>query len=239
MVRTPSATAVRAGAVPPRCRTCPRQTPRRQVAPTRLPGQGNKPGRRDIRANASRNGPRPVAWCGFGARSVAKARDLAHRGDVAGLGAVLAEAPDLLLPSYAAAIMQAAALAGRAEIVRMLLAGGVGTDHPFYLPVNVTGQALERVVFVTPLCAARMKRRFVVVSLLLAAGAREDVFTSAPRCQRERSSYRRPGRHDRRPGSQRDSAALRCQGRFPADHRSTHRPRSGPRRPRQPRPHAA
>jgi ankyrin repeat protein len=104
---------------------------------------------------------------------------LAHRGDVAGLGAVLAEAPDLLRPSYAAAIMQAAALAGRAEIVRMLLDGGVGADHPFRLPVSVTGVAFERVVFVTPLCAARMKRRSVVESLLLAAGANEDVFTSA------------------------------------------------------------
>ena len=40
-------------------------------------------------------------------------------------------------------------------------------------------------------------------------------------------------------GSQRDSAALRRQGRLPADHRGTHRPRSRPRRPRQSRPHAA
>jgi ankyrin repeat protein len=110
---------------------------------------------------------------------VARARDLAHRGDVAGLGAALAEAPDLLLPSYAAAIMQAAALAGRTEIVRLLLDGGVGADHPFYLPVGLTGAAFERVVFVTPLCAARMKRRSAVESLLVAAGAHEDVFTSA------------------------------------------------------------
>jgi ankyrin repeat protein len=120
-----------------------------------------------------------VAWCGIGARTVARARDLAHRGDVAGLGGALAEAPDLLLPSYAAAIMQAGVLAGRAEIVRMLLDVGVAVDHPFCLPVGVTGLAFERVVFVTPLCAARMKRRSVVESLLLAAGANEDVFTSA------------------------------------------------------------
>jgi truncated hemoglobin YjbI/ankyrin repeat protein len=125
------------------------------------------------------SGPGEVAWCGIGARGVARARDLAHRGDVAGLAAVLAEAPDLLRPSYAAAIMHTAALAGRAEIVRMLLDGGAGADHPFYLPVGVTGVAFERVVFVTPLCAARMKRRSAVESLLLAAGASEDVFTSA------------------------------------------------------------
>ena len=150
-----------------------------QVAPARPPGRGNRPGGKDVRGRESETGPRPVAWCGIAARSVARARDLAHRGDAAGLGAALAEAPDLLLPSYAAAIMQAAALAGRAEIVRMLLDGGVGADHPFYLPVSVTGAAFERVVFVTPLCAARMKRRPAVESLLLAAGAHEDVFTSA------------------------------------------------------------
>jgi truncated hemoglobin YjbI/ankyrin repeat protein len=137
------------------------------------------PGRKVARGDESRDAPRQVAWCGQGARSVARARDLAHRGDVAGLGTALAEAPDLLRPSYVAAIMQAAALAGRAGIVRMLLDRGAGADHPFYLPVSVTGVAFERVVFVTPLCAARMKRRSAVESLLLAAGAHEDVFTSA------------------------------------------------------------
>jgi hemoglobin len=125
------------------------------------------------------NGQWPVAWCGKGARIVTRSRDLARRGDLAGLGAALAEAPDLLLPSFAAAIMQSAALAGRAEIVRMLLERGAGADRPFYLPVGVTGLAFERVLFVTPLCASRMKRRSAVESLLLAAGAREDVFTSA------------------------------------------------------------
>jgi truncated hemoglobin YjbI/ankyrin repeat protein len=150
-----------------------------QVAQAKPPGRGNRPGGKEVRGRGSQTGPRPVAWCGIGARSVARARDLAHRGDAAGLGAALAEAPDLLLPSYAAAIMQAGALAGRAEIVRLLLDRGTGADHPFYLPVSVTGAAFERVVFVTPLCAARMKRRPAVESLLLAAGAREDVFTSA------------------------------------------------------------
>ncbi len=124
-------------------------------------------------------GPSPIAWCGVGARTVTRARDLAHRGDVAGLAGALVEAPDLLLPPFAAAIMQSAALAGRADIVRMLLDVGVGADRPFWMPVGVTGPAFERVIFVTPLCAARMKRRSAVESLLLAAGARADVFTSA------------------------------------------------------------
>jgi hypothetical protein len=61
----------------------------------------------------------------------------------------------------------------------MLLEYGVGADHPFHLPVGVTGAAFERVIYVTPLCAARFKRRPAVESLLLAAGASEDVFTAA------------------------------------------------------------
>jgi truncated hemoglobin YjbI/ankyrin repeat protein len=150
-----------------------------QVAPARPPGRGSKPGGKDAPGSASKDSTRQVAWCGIGARSVREARDLARRGDAAGLGAALAEAPDLLRPTYAASIMQAAALAGRAEIVRMLLDRGAGADHPFYLPVGVTGVAFERVVFVTALCAARMKRRLAVESLLIAAGASEDVFTSA------------------------------------------------------------
>jgi hemoglobin len=130
-------------------------------------------------ALVNRPAPQKVAWCGIDARARTRASDLARRGDVAGLGEALAQTPDLLRPTYAAALMQAAALAGRAEIVRMLLERGVGPDRPFFLPVGVTGQAFERVIYVTPLCAARFKRRAAVESLLLAAGAREDVFTAA------------------------------------------------------------
>ena len=150
-----------------------------QVAPGLPPGRGNRPGRKDARGSEPESSPRQVAWCGIGGRSVGRAKDLARRGDAAGLGAALAQAPDLLGPTYSAAIMQAAALAGRAEIVGMLLDRGVGANHPFWLPVSVTGLAFERVIFVTPLCAARMKRRSAAESLLLAAGANEDVFTSA------------------------------------------------------------
>jgi len=130
-------------------------------------------------ALVNESGRPDVAWCGVGARAVTRATDLARRGDVAGLGEALAQAPVLLRPTYAAAIMQAAALAGRAEIVRMLLEGGAGPDHPFFLPVGITGLAFERVIYVTPLCAARLKRRSAVESVLLAAGAREDIFTAA------------------------------------------------------------
>ncbi len=39
--------------------------------------------------------------------------------------------------------------------------------------------AFERVLFVTPLCAARMRNRTAVTEQLVAAGAHDDVFTSA------------------------------------------------------------
>jgi truncated hemoglobin YjbI/ankyrin repeat protein len=120
-----------------------------------------------------------VATCGVGARIVKRATDFARRGDVAGVESTLSEAPDLLRPTYAAGIMHAAVLAGRADVVSSLLHHGVGVDHPFYLPVGLTGLAFERVIFVTPLCAARMRRRSAVESMLLAAGAHEDVFTYA------------------------------------------------------------
>jgi ankyrin repeat protein len=110
---------------------------------------------------------------------VQQARDLARRGDGPGLSVALTAAPDLLLPRYAAAIMQSAVLAGRTEVTQLLLDRGAGADHPFYLPVGVTGLAFERVLFVTPLCAARMKRRPAVEALLLGAGASQDIFTSA------------------------------------------------------------
>jgi hemoglobin len=133
----------------------------------------------NARGAETQSGLPQLAWCGVGARPVARATDLARRGNVAALSAMLAEAPGLLHPSFSPAIMQAAALAGRGEIVRMLLTRGGGADSPFFLPVGITGQAFERVIFVTPLCAARMTHRAEVESLLRGAGAHEDAFTSA------------------------------------------------------------
>jgi truncated hemoglobin YjbI len=48
----------------------------------------------------SKNVPGEPAWCGVGARSVARATDLARRGDAAGLTTALTEAPALLHPSF-------------------------------------------------------------------------------------------------------------------------------------------
>jgi ankyrin repeat protein len=75
--------------------------------------------------------------------------------------------------------MQVAVLAGRADVVKLLLEAGVDPDKPHYLPINMGGRAFERVLFVTPLCAARLKRRSEVEALLLEQGAREDLFTAA------------------------------------------------------------
>jgi hemoglobin len=120
-----------------------------------------------------------VAWCGIGARTVKQATTSARRGDVAALDTAVAQAPDLLRPTYVVAIMQAAALAGRTEVIRSLVDRGVRPDHPHYLPLNVAGAAFERVLFVTPLCAARLKRRTETTTLLETVGARDDVFTAA------------------------------------------------------------
>jgi hypothetical protein len=43
----------------------------------------------------------------------------------------------------------------------------------------MTGPAFERIVFVTPVAAARLRKRGAVVALLRERGAKEDVFTAA------------------------------------------------------------
>ena len=120
-----------------------------------------------------------VAACGVGARTLKNARDLAKKGDAGGVEASVAQAPDLTRASYGAQLMQVAAMSGRVEVVELLLARGIGPDQPHYLPIGIAGRAYERVLLVTPLCAARIRRRTAVERVLLSAGASEDVFTSA------------------------------------------------------------
>lgn len=129
-------------------------------------------------ADADRVAQKP-AWCGIGARTVKQATTSARRGDVAALDKAVAEAPGLLRPTYVAATLQAAALAGRTEVIRSLVDRGVRPDHPHYLPLNVAGAAFERVLFVTPLCATRLRKRTETIALLETVGARDDVFTAA------------------------------------------------------------
>ena len=122
---------------------------------------------------------RQVASCGVAARVLAHAARLAQRGEVAGLAAALDQEPGLLAATFAARLMQAAALAGQPETLQLLLRRGAGVDAPHSLPVAASGRAYERVIFVTPLCAARLKHRTAAEQALRHAGAREDVFTAA------------------------------------------------------------
>lgn len=109
-----------------------------------------------------------------------EATSMARRGEVARLRDWLAEHPEALQPTTtAAAVLNAAVMAGRVEVVELLLGEGVDVNKPFYLSVGVAGRAFERVVFVTPLCAARAKRRPAVEASLERAGACDDVFSAA------------------------------------------------------------
>jgi len=109
-----------------------------------------------------------------------EATAMAQRGEVARLRAWLTDHPEALRPATtAASVLNVAVMAGRVEVVELLLGEGVDMNKPFYLPVGVVGRAFERVVFVTPLCAARLKRRRAVEALLLQAGALDDVFSAA------------------------------------------------------------
>jgi hemoglobin len=130
----------------------------------------------------ARSGPprrRAVASCGVPARTLSRAARLAQRGDTTGLEAALDQAPTLLATTFAARLMRAAAFAGRAETIELLVRRGADVDAPDCLPVAISGRSFERVIFVTPLCAARLRHRAAAERVLLRAGARDDVFTAA------------------------------------------------------------
>jgi truncated hemoglobin YjbI/ankyrin repeat protein len=100
------------------------------------------------------------------------ALSVARRGDAAALGALLRSAPDILAaPTHAANLLNIATINGRTDVVSLLLDSGVNVNLPS--PVG------ESLVMVTPLCAARLRRRKEIERLLLARGACEDVFTDA------------------------------------------------------------
>jgi truncated hemoglobin YjbI/ankyrin repeat protein len=130
---------------------------------------------------SSRSGPRrrAIASCGVPARALTHAARLARRGDTAALGTALDDAPRLLETTFAARLMLAAALAGRAETLQLLIRRGAAVDAPHCLPVALSGRAFEQAIFVTPLCAARLTHRAPAEQVLLGAGARDDVFTAA------------------------------------------------------------
>jgi truncated hemoglobin YjbI/ankyrin repeat protein len=129
---------------------------------------------------ASRHRSSRIASCGVGARVVNQAVVLAQRGAVDELASLCIDVPEVLERApFAARLLQRATLAGRIEMVEWLLDHGVETNTPCPLDVRLVGGALELVLFVTALCAARLRRRSQIDALLLRRGAREDVFTAA------------------------------------------------------------
>jgi truncated hemoglobin YjbI/ankyrin repeat protein len=129
---------------------------------------------------ASRHRSHRIASCGVGARTLNRAALLARRGKVDELAGLVVEIPDVVQRApYAARLLQSATLAGRTGVAGWLLDHGVDANAPWPLPVQVVGGALELVLFVTPLCAARMTGRPEIEELLLRRGAKDDVFTAA------------------------------------------------------------
>jgi hemoglobin len=101
----------------------------------------------------------------------ADALTLARRGDAAALRQLVKRAPDVVgSASHAARLMQLAVLGGREPVIEFLLDAGVDVNKP---------SPIEPLIFVTPLCAARAKRRSKIEALLLRHSAKEDIFTHA------------------------------------------------------------
>jgi truncated hemoglobin YjbI len=103
-----------------------------------------------------------------------EALTLARRGDATALRRLMHNAPDILASApHAARLLQLAVLGGREEVVELLLDAGVDVNKPS--PIG----PIERLIFATPLCVARAKRRTKIEALMLRRGAQEDIFAHA------------------------------------------------------------
>jgi truncated hemoglobin YjbI/ankyrin repeat protein len=104
--------------------------------------------------------------------------ELARRGNAAALRELLAHAPDILASTpHTAKLLQLAVFAGRMPVVELLLDKGVGVNKPSPIPLRRHGSHTP--IFITPICAARVKRRKDIEAVLLRHGAKEDIFTHA------------------------------------------------------------
>ncbi len=100
-----------------------------------------------------------------------EALTFARRGDITALRRLVHTAPGVLGSApHAARLLQLAVLGSREPVVEFLLDTGVDVNKP---------SPIAPLIFATPLCAARMKRRTKIEALLLRRGAQEDIFTHA------------------------------------------------------------
>jgi len=96
---------------------------------------------------------------------------LARRGTADRLGELLGAAPGVLASeTHAALLLHLAVINGRTATVQLLLERGVDANKP---------SPIEPLILLSPLCAARFKRRAAVEALLLEHGAQTDMFTHA------------------------------------------------------------
>jgi truncated hemoglobin YjbI/ankyrin repeat protein len=97
--------------------------------------------------------------------------NLSRRGDIVALRRLVKRAPEVFDSApHAARLLQLAVLGGRERVVEFLLDAGVNVNTP---------SPVKPLIFVTPLGAARTKRRTKIEALLLSRGAKEDIFTHA------------------------------------------------------------
>ncbi len=108
-----------------------------------------------------------------------KSIEFARQGDENAMKGLLLQFPQTLASKpHAAHLLHLAVRGGHLALVKLLLDLDVDVNKPS--PVALArSQDFEKLIFVTPLCMARLKSRTDVEDLLLGWAAKEDIFTHA------------------------------------------------------------